>query len=96
MNVADRVKGSGRGHQVVVVCSAMGESPTSCLALCADASKGLETPVRGSPRLDTRDAQCRAHRDRCARSRSGARSLRSYVTLSQLEKLRAAARCLAS
>ncbi|HYR04493.1 MAG TPA: hypothetical protein VEO75_03810, partial [Nitrososphaerales archaeon] len=44
MNVADRVKGSGRGHQVVVVCSAMGEVTDELMALCADASKGLERP----------------------------------------------------
>src|SRR5271167_3461190 len=44
-NVADRVKGNGRGHQVVVVCSAMGDVTDELLALCADASKGLEKPV---------------------------------------------------
>ena len=44
-NVADRVKASGKGHQVVVVCSAMGDVTDELLALCADASKGLEKPV---------------------------------------------------
>jgi len=44
-NVADRVKGSGKGHQVVVVCSAMGDVTDELLALCADASKGMEKPV---------------------------------------------------
>ena len=44
-NVADRVKGGGKGHQVVVVCSAMGDVTDELLALCADASKGMEKPV---------------------------------------------------
>jgi aspartate kinase len=44
-NVAERVKGSGKGHQVVVVCSAMGDVTDELLALCADASKGMEKPV---------------------------------------------------
>ncbi|HUK75482.1 MAG TPA: hypothetical protein VLU99_06780, partial [Nitrososphaerales archaeon] len=44
-NVAERVKVNGRGHQVVVVCSAMGDTTDELLALCADASKGLEKPV---------------------------------------------------
>ena len=33
-NVAERVKGSGKGHQVVVVCSAMGDVTDELLALC--------------------------------------------------------------
>src|SRR5580700_5139434 len=44
-NVAERVKGSGKGHQVVVVCSAMGDITDELLALCADASEGMEKPV---------------------------------------------------
>ena len=44
-NVADSGEGEREGAQVVVVCSAMGDTTDELLALCADASKGLEKPV---------------------------------------------------
>jgi aspartate kinase len=87
MNVADRVKGSGRGHQVVVVCSAMGEVTDELLALCADASKGLETPVE--ERLASIREMHSAALIATVREKSIWRQVSSVlnVTLSQLEKL---------
>ena len=86
-NVADRVKGSGKGHQVVVVCSAMGNVTDELLALCADASKGMEKPVeeRLASIRETHVAALTA-----AVSDKGVRREvlgMLNVTLSQLEKL---------
>jgi aspartate kinase len=86
-NVADRVKGSGKGHQVVVVCSAMGDMTDELLALCADASKGLEKPV------EERLASIREMHLAALAATVGEKSVRRQVlgvlnvTLSQLEKL---------
>lgn len=86
-NVADRVKGSGKGHQVVVVCSAMGDVTDELLALCADASKGLEKPVEerlASLRESHLAALAATVSDKAVR-----RQVQAIlnVTLSQLEKL---------
>lgn len=86
-NVAERVKGTGKGHQVVVVCSAMGDVTDELLALCADASKGLEKPV------EQRLASIRKTHLAALAATVGDRSVRKEVeavlnvTLSQLEKL---------
>jgi aspartate kinase len=86
-NVADRVKGSGKGHQVVVVCSAMGDVTDELLALCADASKGLEKPV------EERLASLRESHLAALTATVGDKAVRRQVqailnvTLSQLEKL---------
>jgi len=86
-NVADRVKDTGKGHQVVVVCSAMGDVTDELLALCADASKGLEKPVEdrlASLRKSHLATLAAAVKD--ASVRKEVESIIS-VTLSQLEKL---------
>ncbi|MDG6967102.1 MAG: aspartate kinase [Nitrososphaerota archaeon] len=86
-NVAERVKGSGRGHQVVVVCSAMGDVTDELLALCADASKGMEKPV------EERLASVRETHLAALAAAVGDKEVRRKVqgmlnlTLSQLEKL---------
>ena len=86
-NVAERVKGTGKGHQVVVVCSAMGDTTDELLALCIDASKGLEKPVEerlASIRESHLAALTAAVSDKAIRRQVlGVLS----VTLSQLEKL---------
>ncbi|MDA4115282.1 MAG: aspartate kinase [Thaumarchaeota archaeon] len=86
-NVADRVKGNGKGHQVVVVCSAMGDVTDELLALCADASKGMEKPV------EERLASIRETHLAALTATVSDKAVRRQVlgmlnvTLSQLEKL---------
>lgn len=86
-NVADRVKGTGKGHQVVVVCSAMGDMTDELLALCSDASKGLEKPV------EERLASIREMHLAALAATVSEKTVRRQVlavlnvTLSQLEKL---------
>jgi aspartate kinase len=86
-NVADRVRESGKGHRVVVVCSAMGDVTDELLALCADASKGLEKPV------EERLASIREMHLAALAATVSEKSVRRQVlgvlnvTLSQLEKL---------
>ena len=86
-NVADRVKGSGKGHEVVVVCSAMGDVTDELLALCNDASKGLERQV------EARLASIRETHLAALTATVGNKEVRRQVvdtlnlTLSQLEKL---------
>ncbi len=86
-NVADRVKGNSKGHHVVVVCSAMGDVTDELLALCADASKGMEKPVEerlASIRETHLAALTAAVSDKTVRRQvMGIMNL----TLSQLEKL---------
>ena len=86
-NVADRVKGNGKGHQVVVVCSAMGDVTDSLLALCSDASKGLEMPVE--ERLASIRKMHLAALDSAVSDKAVRRQVLGMlnVTLSQLEKL---------
>jgi aspartate kinase len=86
-NVAERVSESGKGNQVVVVCSAMGDTTDKLLALCSDASKGLEKPVEerlASIKEAHLSALAAAVRDKPLR-----RQVRGVldVTFSQLEKL---------
>jgi aspartate kinase len=86
-NVADRVKESGKGHKVVVVCSAMDDVTDELLALCADAAKGLEKPV------EERLAALREMHLAALAATVGDKDVRRQVlsvlnaTLSQLEKL---------
>ncbi len=86
-NVADRVKVTGKGHQVVVICSAMGDMTDELLALCADASKGLEKQV------EERLASIREMHLAALAATVSEKSVRRQVlgvlnvTLSQLEKL---------
>ncbi len=86
-SVADRVKVNGKGHQVVVVCSAMGDMTDELLALCGDASKGLEKPV------EERLASLREMHLAALTATVGDKPIRREVqaminlTLSQLEKL---------
>jgi aspartate kinase len=86
-NVADRVKESGRGHEVVVICSAMGDVTDELLALCSDASKGLERQVeeRLSSLRETHLAALTATVGDEEVRRQVAEMLN--ITLSQLEKL---------
>ncbi len=86
-NVAERVKDSGKGHSVVVVCSAMGDVTDQLLALCSDASKGLEKPV------EERLASIRKSHLAALSATVSDKAVRRQVlgvlnvTLSQLEKL---------
>lgn len=86
-DVADLVKRSGKGHQVAVVCSAMGDVTDELLALCADASKGMEKPV------EERLASLRETHLAALAAAVGDKEVRRKVqgmlnmTLSQLEKL---------
>ncbi len=86
-NVADRVKESGKGHQVVVVCSAIDDVTDELLAICSDAAKGLEKPV------EERLASLREMHLAALTATVDDKSVRRQVlavlnsTLSQLEKL---------
>ena len=87
MNVADRVKVNGKGHQVVVVCSAMGDVTDELLALCADSSKGLEKPVE--KRLASLRERHLAALTATVSDKPIRREIQAIIslTLSQLEKL---------
>jgi aspartate kinase len=86
-NVAERVKESGEGHQVVVVCSAMDDVTDELLALCIDAAKGLEKPVE--ERLASLREMHLAALASTVKEKSVRRQVLSVLnaTLSQLEKL---------
>jgi aspartate kinase len=86
-NVADAVKKSGKGHSVVVVCSAMGDITDELLALCADAAKGLEKPVE-EKLASIREAHLAALAATVKEAAVRRQVLQTInVTLSQLEKL---------